>query len=303
MCRILAKKKYYAVKIGRSTGIFDTWEKCKKQIEGYSGAIYKSFSNYEDAEKFLNGNEKNELKNNLIKNSIKAYVDGSYSETENKYSYGCVILCNDETIEFGGVDNNVDYVEMKNVAGELLGSIESIKWAKENNYDSITIYHDYEGIERWANGNWKANKKGTIEYVEFIEEYRKWIEIDFIKVKAHSGEIYNEKADKIAKEFLTKNIQSKSFKNTEVDKQKYFEVFNKIMNSESKSKNIINFKYNGYLMSENKMKKFVKEIWALDGRDKNNIDMINLCFNFKNSTLEWSIKTKSGELEDFKFKI
>lgn len=303
MCRILAKKKYYAVKTGRSTGIFDTWEKCKKQIEGYSGAIYKSFSNYEDAEKFLNGNEKNELKNNLIKNSIKAYVDGSYSETENKYSYGCVILCNDETIEFGGVDNNVDYVEMKNVAGELLGSIESIKWAKENNYDSITIYHDYEGIERWANGNWKANKKGTIEYVEFIEEYRKWIEIDFIKVKAHSGEIYNEKADKIAKEFLTKNIQSKSFKNTEVDKQKYFEVFNKIMNSEPKSKNIINFKYNDYLMSENKLKKFVKEIWALDGRDKNDIDMINLCFNFKNSTLEWSIKTKSGELEDFKFKI
>ena len=189
MCKILSKKKYYAVKIGRSTGIFDTWEDCKKEIEGYSGAIYKSFSNYEDAERFLNGDEKNELNNSLLKNSIKAYVDGSYSKTENKYSYGCVILCDDKTIKFGGVDDNIDYVEMKNVAGELLGSIEAIKWAKENNYDSITIYHDYEGIERWANGNWKANKKGTIEYVEFIEEYRNWIEIEFIKVKAHSGDI------------------------------------------------------------------------------------------------------------------
>lgn len=303
MCKILSKKKYYAVKIGRSTGIFDTWEDCKKEIEGYSGAIYKSFSNYEDAERFLNGDEKNELNNSLLKNSIKAYVDGSYSKTENKYSYGCVILCDDKTIKFGGVDDNIDYVEMKNVAGELLGSIEAIKWAKENNYDSITIYHDYEGIERWANGNWKANKKGTIEYVEFIEEYRNWIEIEFIKVKAHSGDIYNEEADKIAKEFLGKNIERKCFKSIDVDKQKYFELFNKIMNSEPKSKNIIHFKYNNYLISENKLKKFVKEIWSLDGRDKNDIDMINLCFNFNNSTLEWSIKTKAGKLEHFKFKI
>ena len=303
MCKILSKKKYYAVKIGRSTGIFDTWEDCKKEIEGYSGAIYKSFSNYEDAERFLNGDEKNELNNSLLKNSIKAYVDGSYSKTENKYSYGCVILCDDKTIKFGGVDDNIDYVEMKNVAGELLGSIEAIKWAKENNYDSITIYHDYEGIERWANGNWKANKKGTIEYVEFIEEYRNWIEIEFIKVKAHSGDIYNEDADKIAKEFLGKNIERKCFKSIDVDKQKYFELFNKIMNSEPKSKNIIHFKYNNYLISENKLKKFVKEIWSLDGRDKNDIDMINLCFNFNNSTLEWSIKTKAGKLEHFKFKI
>ena len=303
MCKILSKKKYYAVKIGRSTGIFDTWEDCKKEIEGYSGAIYKSFSNYEDAERFLNGDEKNELNNSLLKNSIKAYVDGSYSKTENKYSYGCVILCDDKTIKFGGVDDNIDYVEMKNVAGELLGSIEAIKWAKENNYDSITIYHDYEGIERWANGNWKANKKGTIEYVEFIEEYRNWIEIEFIKVKAHSGDIYNEEADKIAKEFLGKNIERKCFKSIDVDKQKYFELFNKIMNSEPKSKNIIHFKYNNYLISENKLKKYVKEIWSLDGRDKNDIDMINLCFNFNNSTLEWSIKTKAGKLEHFKFKI
>lgn len=295
MCKVLAKKKYYAVKTGRRKGIFNTWEECKKQIECYSGAIYKSFSDYEDAKKFINDNEKNELNKKMLKNSIKVYVDGSYSKIANKYSYGCVILCNEKTVEFGGVDNNIDYVEMKNVAGELLGSIESIKWAKENNYDSIIIYHDYEGIERWANGNWKANKKGTIEYVKFIEEYRKWIEIDFIKVKAHTGDIYNERADKIAKEFLTKNI--------EVDKQKYFEVFNKIMKSESKSKNIINIKYNNYLISENKLKKFVREIWTIDGRDKNDIDVIDLCFDFENSTLEWSIKTKLGDIEDFKFKI
>lgn len=299
----MAKKKYYAVKKGRNTGIFDTWEKCKKEIEGYSGAIYKSFLSYEDAQQFLSDNKTSKAKNSEINNSIKAYVDGSYSESENKYSYGCVILFNDKSIKLGGVDNNVDYVDMRNVAGELLASMEAIKWAKQNKYSSITIYHDYEGIERWANGNWKANKKGTIEYVEFIEEYRKWIDIDFIKVKAHSGDIYNEEADKIAKEFLERDIDTKTFSTMKEDTKRYLEVFEKIMNSESKAKNSISFKYKNYSISENKLKKFVKEIWSKDGKDKNEIDMMGICFNSETSTLEWSIKTISGETEEFRLKI
>lgn len=40
----MAKKKYYAVASGRTTGIFDNWEACNASIKGFSGAIYKSFS-------------------------------------------------------------------------------------------------------------------------------------------------------------------------------------------------------------------------------------------------------------------
>ncbi len=39
----MAKKKFYAVKQGRKTGMFLTWDDCKKQVMGYPGAIYKSF--------------------------------------------------------------------------------------------------------------------------------------------------------------------------------------------------------------------------------------------------------------------
>lgn len=53
-----AKKKYYAVKAGRKTGIFQTWGECKKQVDGYSRAIFKSFSTMEEAEKYLYGKEK-----------------------------------------------------------------------------------------------------------------------------------------------------------------------------------------------------------------------------------------------------
>ncbi len=45
----MAKYKYYVVWEGRARGIFDSWDDCKEQVEGYKGAKYKSFDNLEDA--------------------------------------------------------------------------------------------------------------------------------------------------------------------------------------------------------------------------------------------------------------
>ena len=42
-------KKYYAVKQGRETGIYTSWDACKAQVQGYSGAVYKSFMTLEEA--------------------------------------------------------------------------------------------------------------------------------------------------------------------------------------------------------------------------------------------------------------
>ncbi|QHS75506.1 RNA-DNA hybrid ribonuclease [Saccharomyces paradoxus] len=44
---------FYAVRKGRETGIFNTWKECKNQVDGYGGAIYKKFNNYEQAKSFL----------------------------------------------------------------------------------------------------------------------------------------------------------------------------------------------------------------------------------------------------------
>ena len=45
--------KYYAVKKGFKTGIFNSWNECKQVVNGYSGAIYKSFEDIEEAKSFL----------------------------------------------------------------------------------------------------------------------------------------------------------------------------------------------------------------------------------------------------------
>ena len=44
------KSKYYVVWRGRLTGIFNSWEECRTQIEGYEGAQYKGYPTLELAE-------------------------------------------------------------------------------------------------------------------------------------------------------------------------------------------------------------------------------------------------------------
>lgn len=222
-------KKYYAVAKGKTPGIYLTWNDCKAQVDGFSGAVYKSFLTLQEAELFiekvngvdviesfeqmeLSDLEKTDVRNDnhafgtenavSTKDHLVAYVDGSYDHSQLRYAYGCVLVLSDEEITLNGSDDHEDYVSMRNVAGEIMGSQQAVLWAVENGYKKITIYYDYEGIEKWANGIWKANKVGTQRYKAFVAEKRQEIEIAFRKVAAHTGVKYNEMADQLAKAAL-----------------------------------------------------------------------------------------------------
>lgn len=187
--------KYYAVKKGHKPGIYTSWDECKKQVEKFSGAIYKSFTSLEDAKNFIKLEEEKIVDYGLI-----AYVDGSYNIKTKEYGYGCILIEGQKVIkELSGKGDKEALVSMRNVAGEILGSLAAMKFALENGYPGVCIYYDYEGIEKWANGLWRANKIGTQNYQKLVNEYRKKINISFIKVLAHSGDFFNERADKLAK--------------------------------------------------------------------------------------------------------
>lgn len=47
----MGKKKFYVVWHGVNPGIYDSWTDCKLQINGFEGAVYKSFDSKEEAEK------------------------------------------------------------------------------------------------------------------------------------------------------------------------------------------------------------------------------------------------------------
>lgn len=191
---------YYAVKKGRETGIFESWEECQKQINGFSGAEFKKFNNLNQAEEYLlNDNITSEVEKNL--DGLHAYIDGSFSEKLAETGYGAVILFNGEIIQtIKG--SSKKYIDMRNVAGELFAAAVSIKWAVDNGYKSITLHHDYSGIAHWAKGEWKRKQEGTINYKKFIDDISDKINISFIKVKGHSGDLYNDMADELAKEAL-----------------------------------------------------------------------------------------------------
>jgi len=134
-----------------------------------------------------------------LKQTVLAYVDGSYSNKHHIYSYGCVILEHNKKTFLKALGEDDSLTDMRNVAGELLGSMVAIGWAIDHNYNKIILHYDYTGIEYWAKGEWKRNKKGTKDYKTFIDKAKQKIEIEFIKIEAHSGDTFNEKADALAK--------------------------------------------------------------------------------------------------------
>lgn len=298
-------KKFYAVKKGFKKGIFKTWNECKKQVDGYSGAVYKAFTNYEEAYEFIGMNKSlskdSDSKNKLVREFVEAYVDGSYSAEKKMYSYGVVILCGNLKEEFSGKGNDEENLSMRNVAGELLGAMEAIKWAVKNKKNDIKIYYDYEGIEKWALGLWKTNKKGTKAYKEFIDGVKGIININFIKVKAHSGVYYNEEADRLAKAELS--ISSSLV--IEREERDYQDVLRNFIaeNIEVKTKNKCSIILDGKYINEEKLKKLAKEIWRMNKRKISEIDRINNVLNIDEKILVIEITDKYKNIYNYKIDL
>ena len=74
-----------------------------------------------------------------------------------------------------------------------------MQYCLDHGIASIDIYYDYEGIEKWALGLWKTNKEGTKAYKAFYDSIKKDLKVHFHKVKGHSGDMGNERADQLAK--------------------------------------------------------------------------------------------------------
>ena len=205
----MAKKKIYAVKKGKKTGLFYNWDECKAAVDGYPGAEYKGFLSEEEAREYLSGIEcskeksVSDKKEESLQNQIIAYVDGSFDVKIGKYSFGCIIIMpNGEIIRESGNGDNPESVALRNVTGEMLGAMFAVKWCDVNGYAAVQICYDYSGIEKWATGEWKAKNNLTQKYAAFMNEHKKKMKISFKKIAAHTGDKYNEEADKLAKAAL-----------------------------------------------------------------------------------------------------
>ena len=199
-------KKYYAVKQGRVPGVYETWDDCKNQVDGYSGAVYKSFAALAQAKEFLGIVVENTLavsdKKLSTNSKATAYVDGSYDDGLGLFSYGVVIFYNDSEHRFAEKFNTPKLIEMRNVAGEIKAAEKAMQFCIDASIESLDLHYDYEGIAKWCIGEWEANKEGTKAYKQFYDSIKDKLDINFVKVTAHSGDKYNDLADELAKKAL-----------------------------------------------------------------------------------------------------
>ena len=196
----MAKVKYYAVRSGRKTGIFTSWEECKKQVMGYSSAVYKSFTDREEAERFMAAAAPKSAKSDDER--VKIYVDGSFDVGSGRFSYGMAVLDGDKEITDNKAFDDPELAAMRNVAGEIKGSMAAMQYCLDKGIDDVVIYYDYEGIAKWCTGEWKTNKVGTKAYAAFYNSIKDRLNVEFRHVKGHSGDKYNDLVDHLAKQAL-----------------------------------------------------------------------------------------------------
>lgn len=208
-------KKVYAIKEGFNFAtsekvenlIVDTWAECQKYIKGVKGAKYKSFEDINEAKKFLSDGDGmlKKGKDSYPMDCLHIYVDGSYNITTEKYAYALVAVKNNivEYIENGKSEDNSNK-SIRQIAGELEATVRGVEYALRENEKKVVIFHDYAGIAHHATGFWERKEQSSINYYNKMRSFMdKGIEVIFVKVDSHTGDLYNEIADEKCKEALS----------------------------------------------------------------------------------------------------
>lgn len=215
----MAKKKFYAIKKGFNVDenvavenlIVGTWAEASKLVMGISLKVhgvapeYQSFATEQLAKDYLSADEPfiHKSDDTYPKDCLHCYVDGSFNIEIPNYSYGLVCVQNSRVVECkNGAGKNKEALAMQQIAGELLGAMNALVFAKNNGYKKLVVFFDYKGVAYHATGYWKRDTKFNEEYYQWMQNFFKSnpdIEVIFCKVDAHNGDEFNELADGFAK--------------------------------------------------------------------------------------------------------
>ncbi len=147
-------------------------------------------------------------------NIIKIYCDGACSGNQNKNNiggWGALLIFNEKVKKINGGEKNTTNQRMELTACiKALEAIKSTKYPIEIYTDSAYLYNciQQKWYEKREQNGWKNSKKLPIENKDLWEKLLNLIKKynpTFIKVKGHSGDKYNDEADKLANIWIQKN--------------------------------------------------------------------------------------------------
>ena len=163
----MPKKKFYVVWSGHKTGVFTSWNVCKKHIQNFQGAQYKSFTSKEEAEKAYKGN----YVDYVGKDTKKVKLSASELKRIGKPIMNTIAVdgaCNNKGIaEYQGVytDTKTELFKLGPFKGgsnnlmEFLALVHGLAYLKKNKLD-LPIYSDSRTAISWV---WKKKVKTTIK--------------------------------------------------------------------------------------------------------------------------------------------
>ena len=184
----MAKNKFYVVWNGRTSGIFDSWDACKAQVEGFEGAQYKGFPTQEAAKiaasqnywQVVKATKSSEVLNLLDSNAdmpkpeiISMSVDAACSGNPGKMEYRGVWTATGEELfrmgPFEGATNNI---------GEFLAIVHGLAWLKKQNL-AMPIYSDSMTAQAWIRQKKCKSKLETTgknaAVFELVTRAEKWL--------------------------------------------------------------------------------------------------------------------------------
>lgn len=221
--------KYYAVRAGRTPGIYTTWPSCETQVKGFPGAVYQAFSSKEHAEAFMAGTPLPSPATSPTQSPIPSPLAGADQcegvnashqpftaspapDTVHIWVDGACLPHGDKPMQFGwaylildgqrelhrasGHDVPAEARRHRNVAGEIQAVLHALAWCRDHGIATATIYVDYQGLASWVQGTWKTNTPFTQSYVERVRAFG--MNLTWQKVRAHSGDPYNDIVDHLA---------------------------------------------------------------------------------------------------------
>lgn len=198
----MKKQKYYVVWEGRRIGVYSNWDECKKQIDGFTDAKYKSFETLidaenafrEEAENYIGKSTKKTLSNEeKIKlgypNTEAICVDASWNTATGVVEYKGVHFPSNEVLFLIG-----PYSDGTNNIGEYLAIVHALSLCKKNNID-IPIYTDSKTALAWLrNKEAKTTLQPTSQNTEIINLMKRadaWLQTNAYKNKVLKWDTQN----------------------------------------------------------------------------------------------------------------